>query len=77
MIMTAFQEPDTLKLVSAAWSAAGRRAPAPPLPSSSRLCCLAGCEAMPFVELKLGHGPRSLCLKHFEAVQTMQTVRAR
>ena len=77
MIMTTFQEPDTLKLVSAAWRDAGRRAPTAPSTSSPSLCCLAGCEAMPFVELKLGHGPRGDCFKHFQAVQNMQTMSAR
>ena len=75
--MTTIQEPDTLKLVSAAWRDAGHRAPAAPSAGSQDRCCLAGCEAMPFVELKLGNGPRGLCFKHFQAVETMQTVPVR
>jgi hypothetical protein len=77
MIMTTIREPDTIKLVSAAWRDSGRRTPAAPPANSSNLCCLAGCEAMPFVELKLDNGPRSLCFKHFQVVQALQTISAR
>jgi hypothetical protein len=67
---------DSVKLLARGWREAGMRAPVAAPTSSASPCCMPGCEAMSFVELKMMTGRRLVCFKHFQSIQ-MQAAPAR
>jgi hypothetical protein len=54
------------------WQDGGLRAPLPASASTAAACCIEGCDAMTFVELKTQAGRRSLCFKHYQSVDQKQ-----
>lgn len=62
---------DSVKFLTRAWREAGKRAPVASPQSSTSLCCIAECAAMPFVELKVSEGRREVCFKHFQSIKAL------